>query len=79
MSCDTPRYKILSQAPNMRVDELLKKASRDPDAVSAFVDGTSWNDAEAAIFVVKGGDRARAVNEWFRRQGLTTDNPVSRS
>ena len=52
--------------------QLLQKATRDTDPVSVFVDGVTWDDAESAIFIVKGKEQAQAVSEMLARQGLVT-------
>lgn len=58
--------------------QLLLKAKRDTDPVSVFVDGSNWDDADAAIFVVK-KDQARAVYQLLADQGLVTPGkPVVR-
>lgn len=53
--------------------QLLERASKDTDPISVFVNGTDWSDADCAIFVVKGRDRARAVYAMFVRQDLITE------
>lgn len=59
--------------------QLLLKAKRDTDAVSVFVDGTTWDDADCAIFIVKGADQAREVYEMLAAQGMVTPGkPVVR-
>jgi hypothetical protein len=52
--------------------QLLARAELDSDPVSVFVDGSSWEDAERAIFIVKGRDQAQAVYDALADAGLVT-------
>jgi len=54
------------------VPQLLALARQDTDRVSVFVDGSTWDDADAAILVIKGGRLARDLVSMFERQGLIT-------
>lgn len=54
------------------VPQLLEMAALDTDLVSYYVNGTGWEDAKGALFVVKGGRLAREIAELFERQGLLT-------
>ena len=59
--------------------QLLDKARRDTDPVSVFVDGESWDDAEAAIFIVKGPEKVRALYDALAQAGMVTPGkPVVR-
>ena len=54
------------------VPQLLALARQDTDRVSVFVDGSTWDDADAAILVIKGGRLARDLVTMLERQGLIT-------
>lgn len=50
--------------------QLLDRAKADADPVSVFVEGSTWEDADCAIFIVKGHDQAQAVYEALADAGL---------
>lgn len=74
MSTDTlrPRQQTPLRTGYGTTKQLLQKAARDSDPVSVFVDGTSWDDAESAIFIVKGRDQAHKVYAALAEAGLVT-------
>lgn len=79
MAVDVPYTRATGLRHGYRsTKQLLLKAQLDTDPVSVFVDGTSWDDADAAIFVVKGA-KADAVYQLLVEQGLVTPGkPVVR-
>lgn len=79
MTCDARRTPLTGLRHGYKLTkQLLLKAQLDTDPVSVFVDGCSWDDADAAIFVVK-SDRAREVYQLLADKGLVTPGkPVVR-
>lgn len=46
-------------------EQLLAKAARDSDPVSVFVNGSNWDDADCAIFVVMvARKRSASMTSW---------------
>lgn len=74
MSLDTTALVRSVIDPKRRTTaQLLAAAARDSDACSMFADGTSMEDCERAVFVVKGHENVMYVHSLLVRQGLITD------
>lgn len=56
--------------------QLLAMARRDPDPVSAFLNGSRIEDSQEGIFVVKGAHKVRQVLALLTANGLLSSNPV---
>lgn len=56
--------------------QLLAMARRDPDPVSAFLNGARIEDSQEGIFVVKGAHKVRQVLALLTANGLLSCNPV---
>ena len=56
---------------------LLRKARHDPDPVSCFANGSSWDDTQEAVFVVKGKRKVQLAFASLVAAGLLSSNPVT--
>jgi hypothetical protein len=78
MALDVMRPQATALKPtHATVPQLLALAQQDSDAVSCFVDGTSWDDAKGAILVVPDGTAAKAVYELLNAHGYLKQKPVA--
>lgn len=68
--------KMLLREGYSTVKQLMRMADKDTDAVSAFVNGSDWTDATSAIYIVKGGDKAKEVFEMLEAKGLISRRGV---
>lgn len=59
--------------------QLLAMARKDPDPVSGFLNGDSWETTQEAVFIVKGARNIRRVQDLLTGLGLSSSNPVNPS
>jgi hypothetical protein len=57
--------------------QLFAKARQDPDPVSGFMNGDSWETTQEAMFIVKGAKNIRRVQDMLIGLGLSSSNPVN--
>jgi len=74
MSTDTLRHpqQIPLRTGYGTTRQLLQKAAKNPGPVSVFIDGSGWDDADSAMFIVKGRDLAHEVYAALAEAGLVT-------
>lgn len=76
MSADMKSQKSVLRDDCRTVKQLLAQAEKDTDPVSVFMAGTTTEDTDAAIFVVKGPENISYLRQLCERQGLLTNKPV---
>lgn len=66
------KRQFITKPDYMTMEQLINMAKRDSDPVSVFAHGSSWNDMDLCVFVVKGKDTAKNFYDYCVATGHVT-------